>query len=93
MAYESSSKVLGKLSFPCDFTLKIVGLANPSFEGAAISIVRKHFPQMGEAAVRLTPSKEGKYLSLSITVKVNSQTELDNVYEELSSHKDIIFVL
>ncbi|HKY70212.1 MAG TPA: DUF493 domain-containing protein [Gammaproteobacteria bacterium] len=81
------------LNFPCEFIFKIVGLAQSDFEGTAVSIMRKHFPKMSEAAVQHKLSREGKYLSLSIRVIASSQAELDAAYQELSQNESIIFVL
>lgn len=86
---ESSSK----LSFPCQFTLKIIGHANESFEGEVVMILNNHFPDITEGAITLKPSANGKYLSYSVTVEVKSQQQLDAAYIDLSQNPQILFVL
>lgn len=82
-----------KLTFPCDFTFKVIGYANGPFEQEVLQIFRQHFPQLGENAVSTNPSKNDKYLSLSIKVVATSQAELDNLYQVLTHHPLVLFVL
>jgi len=81
------------IQFPCDFTIKVFGLSNVEFEGAALSIIHKHAPNLSGRALQIRPSKNGKYLALSITVFVDSKEQLDNIYRELSSSPHILMVL
>ncbi len=83
----------GKLTFPCQFTLKIIGLANAEFEGEVLQILRQHFPQMGEGAIKTKPSKNGKYLAYTATVTVISQPQLDAAYQDLSASPLVLFAL
>ncbi|MGD9591755.1 MAG: YbeD family protein [Candidatus Berkiella sp.] len=83
----------GKLTFPCEFTFKIIGLANNEFEVAALTIMRNHFPQLGEGAITSNLSKNGKYLAYTATVHVISQAQLDAAYKDLSAHPLVLFAL
>lgn len=84
---------IGNLSFPCEFTFKVVGLSNTEFEGEVLKIFRQHFPHLGEGAISLKPSKQGKYLALSVTVHAISQAQLDSTYQALSDNPLILFAL
>ena len=81
-----------QFTFPCEYPLKIIGLAD-SLEAIAIPILRKHIPDLGEGAIQLRPSSDKKYLSISVTFRANSKAQLDALYEELTSHKTIMMVL
>ncbi|HET9843244.1 MAG TPA: DUF493 domain-containing protein [Gammaproteobacteria bacterium] len=81
------------LKFPCDYTIKIIGNTSQEFEAEVISIVRKHFPNIGEGAVTQKLSKESKYLAMSVSLWVENQKSLDNLYKELTSSPFTIFVL
>ena len=81
------------LTFPCDFPIKILGKANFDFEAAVLTIIRKHVPHLSEGAVQLKPSNEGNYLSITAMVHVESQTQLDNLYQELVACKLVLMVL
>jgi putative lipoic acid-binding regulatory protein len=73
------------LTFPCEFVIKVFGVASDQFEGKVIEIIRKHNPDLHESAIRSRLSKDGKYLALSITVQVESQHALDEIYYDLTS--------
>ena len=82
-----------KLSFPCEFTFKVIGKAEKSFEGEVMQIFRQHFPQLSEGAISLNLSKNGKYLAFSIKVTAQSKAQLDAVYQDLSASPHVLFAL
>jgi putative lipoic acid-binding regulatory protein len=81
------------IAFPCDFTLKIMGKNADHFEKKIIAIVLQHFPKWDTTKIQQKPSKDGNYLSLSVTVHAESKAELDALYQTLSSTKEILMVL
>jgi len=81
------------ITFPCNFTLKIIGKKTREFEQAVVCIIHKHFPKLGEGAISLKSSKGGKYLSISATVPAQNKKQLDNLYEELTNNDQILFAL
>lgn len=81
------------LEFPCNFPLKVIGLANEQFETAVYSIVRKHLAELSEAAIKMRYSQDKKYLSLTVNAWVVSREQLDAIYIDLSSHEAIMMVL
>ncbi|EKD77088.1 MAG: hypothetical protein ACD_42C00484G0003 [uncultured bacterium] len=81
------------IEFPCDFTLKIMGKAQGDFEKIVFDIVQKHFPTFNDQHVQKKLSKDKNYLSLSITVHADSKMQLDALYQELSTTKEILMVL
>jgi putative lipoic acid-binding regulatory protein len=83
----------GKLTFPCQFTLKIIGLANAEFEGEVQEILRQHFPQLGEGAITMNLSKNGKYLAYTVKVLAISQPQLDATYQDRSASPLVLFAL
>lgn len=83
----------GKLTFPCEFTFKVIGLATDHFEAEVLVLIRQHFPKLGEAAVKARNSQNGKYLALSITVDAQSQEQLNNAYQALTDNPHVLFAL
>mgnify|MGYP002640984719 CR=1 FL=1 len=81
------------LEFPCQFPIKIMGDNSAEFENEIVVIVRKHVPQLGEAAVKSKPSRTGKYLSVTVTFTAESKVQLDNLYREVNSHPQVKMVL
>ena len=81
------------LAFPCDFPIKILGRTQAGFAQAVIEIVRHHAPDFDPATLEMRPSREGRYLSLTCTVRATSREALDNLYRELCDHPMVAMVL
>ncbi|GAB4061527.1 DUF493 domain-containing protein [Uliginosibacterium sediminicola] len=81
------------LEFPTDFPLKIMGLRVDGFVQAVVDVVLRHAPDYDPATVEMRPSANGKYLSLTCTIRATSKPQLDALYTELSSHPMVKVVL
>ena len=81
------------IEFPCEFILKIMGKSQGDFESITVSIIKKHFPSTDFSYLQKKFSRDKNYLSLSVTVYVESKRQLDNCYRELSSIKEVLMVL
>lgn len=81
------------LAFPCDFPIKILGPAQPGFAQAMAAVVVRHAPDFDAATMEMRPSREGKYLSLTTTIRATSREQLDDLYRELCDHPMVKMVL
>ncbi|MBE0510364.1 MAG: DUF493 domain-containing protein [Chromatiales bacterium] len=81
------------LAFPCDFPIKAMGRDDGEFEIRVIDIVRRHAPDLHEAAIQSRPSKSGNYLSVTVTVRAHSREQLDNIYLELTACEQVLMAL
>ena len=79
--------------FPCDFPIKAMGLATDDFDSLVVGIVRRHVDDLPEGAVAYRESRKGKYVSVTVTIRAESQNQLDRLYQELSAHERILMVL
>jgi len=81
------------LEFPTDFPIKIMGAASEEFRSLAIGIVTRHFGELDASRIEERPSKGGKYLGLTITVRAENKAQLDAVYMELTSCRQVLVAL
>ena len=81
------------LAFPCEFPIKIMGLTQKGFAQAVIAVVARHAPDFDPATVEMRPSREGKYLSLTCTIRAVSREQLDALYQDLCDHPMVTMVL
>ena len=81
------------LAFPCDFPIKVMGQAQPGFAQAVLGVVLRHAPDYDAAAMEMRQSREGKYLSLTVTIRAVSREQLDDLYRELCDHHMVKMVL
>ena len=59
------------LVFPCELPIKVLGRNEAAFRDAALAIVRAHYGE--EHRVAEQQSREGAYLSLTITVRAHDR--------------------
>ncbi len=81
------------LEFPCDFPIKVMGREAPGFRDVAVEIIERHAGPVPEDAVREASSREGRFLSVTVTIRANSQQQLDDIYRELSNHEQVLVAL
>ncbi|ADJ66236.1 DUF493 family protein [Herbaspirillum seropedicae] len=81
------------IEYPSDFPIKVVGITHDAFAETIVAMVVEHDPEFHAGKVEMRPSTQGKYLSLTLTVRATSRTQLDNIYRALSNHEMVKFVL
>lgn len=81
------------LQFPCPFPIKAMGLATATFDALVVGIVRRHTPDIAEAAVAVRPSAAGKYLAVTVTIEARSREQLDAIYHDLVACEQVLVAL
>ena len=81
------------LDFPCDFPIKMMGREQPEFRDAAVALVERHTGKIRSDAIRTALSRNGNFLSITITIKAQNQQQLDDIYSDLSEHEKILVAL
>ncbi|MGI9199576.1 MAG: YbeD family protein [Woeseiaceae bacterium] len=81
------------LEFPCDFPIKIMGRESAEFQTLARSLVEKHTGPLTDDAVVSSLSRNGTFVSVTVTVVAQSQEQLDNIYRELTSNDEVLMAL
>ncbi len=79
--------------FPCDFPIKAMGEASAAFKAAVLEIVQRHAPDFDDQAVRRRPSRNGRYLAVTVTIRARDKQQLDAIYAELSAHREVLMAL
>ena len=51
------------------------------------------FSDLTEGSVSTRESRNGKYVSVTVTIEAQSQEQINDVYRELSAHEQVIMVL
>lgn len=79
------------ITFPCDFHIKVVGKNSPEFRQVVLDLISQHLEGTFPLAER--PSKDQNFLALTVTIYVENQEQLDNIYRALSAHELVLMVL
>jgi uncharacterized protein len=86
-------ETLAAIAFPTAFPIKIMGRREGGFARSVLEIVRKHAPDFEPSTLETRPSRQGKYVSLTVTVNATSREQLDALYQELCDHPTVVMVL
>ena len=70
-----------------------MGRKERGFAQTVTDIVLKHAGDFDPATVEMRPSRQGKYLSVTCTVRATSREQLDALYRELCDHPSVVMVL
>jgi len=81
------------LKFPCEFPIKAMGLSCDELEIAVIEIITRHVDNLGEGALKMKPSKNGKYTAITITITAHSKAQLDAIYIDLTACEHVSIAL
>ena len=81
------------LKFPCDFPLKIMGKHSVEFRELVVSIVERHVGSLEPKRIQHRTSKDGNYVSVTVTVRAQSKDQLDDLYRELTACEQVLYVL
>jgi len=81
------------LEFPCEFPVKAMGLTCTQLEIAVVEIINRHVSDLGEGAVKMKPSKNGKYTAITITITACSKKQLDAIYMDLTDCEHVTIAL
>ncbi|MDH3439215.1 MAG: DUF493 domain-containing protein [Gammaproteobacteria bacterium] len=81
------------LEFPCRFPIKMMGRDGDTFRQVALELVESHTGNIPEDSISVTRSRKGNFLSITVTIDAESQQQLDNIYQALCDHEEILVAL
>ncbi len=81
------------LEFPCSFPIKMMGRDNERFRKAAMELVETHAGKLPDGSVTEASSSNGNFVSITVTIEARSQQQLDDIYQALSDHEEVLVAL
>ncbi|MGI9261767.1 MAG: YbeD family protein [Woeseiaceae bacterium] len=81
------------LEFPCRFPIKMMGRDGDNFRQVAVDLVELHTGKIPEDSITESMSSKGNFLSITVTIDAESQQQLDNIYQALCDHEEILVAL
>lgn len=79
--------------FPCRFPIKAMGKTDIELELLVIEIISRHVSVINKESVTTRPSKDGNYLSVTVTIEASSKQQLDAIYQDLHDHPHVLMTL
>lgn len=81
------------LTFPCEFPIKMMGRDTPEFRATARALVEEHAGAVDNDAIQAALSRNGRFVSVTVTITATSQQQLDAIYQDVSDHEDVLMAL
>ena len=81
------------MKFPCQFPIKVMGMASDDFDTMVVEIIKKYVTELPKDAVKSRLSQEGNYMAVTVTMEAESRQQLDNIYLDLTEHKKVLMAL
>jgi len=90
----SEADVAPKIVFPCDrYLIKIVGDAQPEYKHFVASVLVKYDPNVTLDRFTENPSKNGRFVSLNIWMRIEEEAHLTLLFDELKVNPMVKMVL
>lgn len=70
-----------------------MGANQPAFEQYVVEVVRTHAGSAALGAVTTRPSRNARYLSVTVTFEAASRAQLDHIYRTLSASDQVLFLI
>lgn len=74
-----------KISFPCRYSLKVVGDAAEDFAATVCQVVSRHDPDFDGEGIEVVPSRNGRFQSVRLTIHATGETQLQALFAELKA--------
>jgi len=82
-----------RLEYPLDYGFTIIGLAGDDFPEHARRLVARFVVDVPAEAVSVRASAGGKYHSVSVSVRLETEEQRRAVYRALHEDERVVFVL
>ena len=82
-----------QIEFPCAYPIKVMGLDENEFAALVLAIVRRHDPLVDVQTVVYRPSRNGKYLSVNVTITARSAAHIQALFDDLKASGRVAMVL
>jgi putative lipoic acid-binding regulatory protein len=74
-----------KITFPCDYPLKVVGDAAEDFSATVCQIVRRHDPTFEATGIKVVPSRNGRFQSVRLSIRATGESQIQALFLELKA--------
>ncbi|GHE19868.1 YbeD family protein [Halomonas urumqiensis] len=74
-----------KITFPCPYSLKVVGDAAEDFAAMVCQVVSRHDPQFDGGDIEVVPSRNGRFVSVRLTIRATGEPQIQALFAELKA--------
>lgn len=82
-----------RITFPCDYPIKVVGDVREDFHREVYDTVVKHDPTLTTDRVSQRTSRKGNFISVSFMLTAESKEQLEKLFADLKQIESVRMVL
>ncbi|WP_075881135.1 HP0495 family protein [Vreelandella massiliensis] len=80
-----TQKKSAKITFPCDYPIKVVGDAAEDFPATVCQVLVRHAPDFDEASMQVVDSRNGRFQSVRVTIRATGESQLNQLFHDLKA--------
>lgn len=93
MRYQDMPEDERALEFPVRFPVKAMGRARSDVRAALLSVLDSTHTLYREEDIREQVSRNGNFTSVTVVIQAESRSQLDDIYEQLADHPEVVMTL
>jgi putative lipoic acid-binding regulatory protein len=74
-----------KITFPCDYPIKVVGDAASDFPATVCQVLIRHAPDFDETSMQVIDSRNGRFQSVRVTIRATGEKQLNQLFLDLKA--------
>jgi uncharacterized protein len=82
-----------RISFPADYPIKVIARSEEGLRERVDAVFVRHFGPLSAEQVQLRPSAESRFMALTYQMRVEGETQLAALHQELKGTEGVIMVL
>lgn len=83
-----------RITFPCDdYLIKVVGDSDDTFRYFVHSVLVQFDDQLSESSFSVNPSRNGRFESLTVRMRIEQESHLTELFEQLKADTRVRMVL
>jgi putative lipoic acid-binding regulatory protein len=82
-----------RIEYPCAYPIKVMGLQEADFVDCIVEVVQRHDPQFATETITTRESRNGKYLSVKVTITATGPDHIQALFTELKATGRVVMVL
>ena len=82
-----------KIEFPCDYPIKVIADNHDEARGLVMDVMQRHAAPLAENCVSERLSREGRFMSMTITITATGVDQLESIHIDLKATGVVKMVL
>lgn len=88
-----ASETPPKISFPCDYPIKVMGYAGEELFSHVMAVMHCHDPAFDASRVSVRDSRNGRFQSITATITATGAIQLEAIFADLKTSTQVQMVL